>query len=71
MTWTDKKRKKDNMYSPRLDDYEDASWRALCTLKNEQPNTLARIAMLAYLEQCENDLNDLDNAATDKRNQCA
>lgn len=71
MTWSDKKRKKDNMYSPRLDDYEDASWRALCTLLNEQPNTLARKAMLAYLEQCEHELNDLDNAATLTRNQCA
>ena len=71
MTWSDPKKKKDNMYSPRLDDYEDASWKALCTLKNEQPNTLARIAMLAYLEKCERDLNDLDNATTERSYQCA
>ncbi|MGP4715307.1 hypothetical protein ACTXGL_01530 [Psychrobacter sp. T6-6] len=71
MTWADKKRRKDNPYYPKLDDYENDSWMALCTLKNEQPNTLARIAMLAYLEQCERELDDLDNAATGTRNQCA
>jgi len=71
MTWADPKRRKENMYSPRLNDYEDERWRALCLLKGEQPNSLAREAMLAYLEHCESAEHESNHAVTSKRNQCA
>lgn len=71
MTWADPKKRKENMYSPRLNAYEDAQWKALCTLKNEQPNSLAREAMLAYMEHCENEQHSIDSALPTPRKQYA